>query len=46
VQSAQQPNDQNDRQRNPDKPKQLTKMFGAPYEDYRRRVKRWIPYVI
>ena len=24
----------------------LTKMFGAQYTDYQRRVKRWIPYVI
>jgi protein-S-isoprenylcysteine O-methyltransferase Ste14 len=25
--------------------KRLTEIFGAPYDDYRRRVKRWIPYV-
>jgi protein-S-isoprenylcysteine O-methyltransferase Ste14 len=24
----------------------LSKMFGAAYDDYRRRVKRWIPFVI
>jgi protein-S-isoprenylcysteine O-methyltransferase Ste14 len=24
----------------------LTKIFGAQYTDYQRRVKRWIPYVI
>ena len=24
----------------------LTKMFGEPYKDYHRRVKRWIPYII
>ena len=24
----------------------LIKLFGAPYDDYRHRVKRWIPYVI
>jgi protein-S-isoprenylcysteine O-methyltransferase Ste14 len=24
----------------------LTKLFGAQYTDYQRRVKRWIPYVI
>jgi protein-S-isoprenylcysteine O-methyltransferase Ste14 len=29
-----------------DDEKRLTKMFGAQYTDYQRRVKRWIPYVI
>jgi len=24
----------------------LIKIFGAPYVDYQRRVKRWIPYII
>jgi hypothetical protein len=24
----------------------LTKLFGAPYTDYQRRVKRWIPFII
>jgi protein-S-isoprenylcysteine O-methyltransferase Ste14 len=24
----------------------MTKLFGAQYGDYQRRVKRWIPYVI